>query len=86
MPFFVYILRSESTGRYYCGQTNDLNRRIREHNDAACQNTKTTKRFAGPWILIWSGEFESRAAAMRKESGIKKRGIGRFLTDETEGC
>ena len=86
MNFFVYILQSESTGRYYCGQTNNLERRIREHNDPSYRESKTTKRFAGPWRLVWTGQFEDRAAAMSKESGIKKRGIGRFLTVELKGC
>ena len=86
MTYYVYILESESTGRYYCGQTNNLERRIREHNDPAYRQTKTTKRFAGPWRLVWSGQFEDRSAAMCKESGIKKRGIGRFLGEEIGGC
>jgi predicted GIY-YIG superfamily endonuclease len=30
MPYYVYILQSESTGRFYCGQTNDLERRFQE--------------------------------------------------------
>jgi len=86
MMFYVYILQSESTGRYYCGQTNNLERRIREHNDPAYLQSKTTKHFAGPWRLVWSGQFAGRGSAMSKESSIKKRGIGRFLRDEISGC
>ncbi|MBL1217756.1 MAG: hypothetical protein D8M59_09695 [Planctomycetes bacterium] len=33
MPFYVYVLRSESTGHRYTGQTNHLTRRLAEHND-----------------------------------------------------
>ncbi|MDZ4857373.1 MAG: GIY-YIG nuclease family protein [Candidatus Hydrogenedentes bacterium] len=27
------MLQSGSTGRYYCGSTNDVDRRVRQHND-----------------------------------------------------
>jgi putative endonuclease len=86
MTFSVYILQSESTGRYYCGQTNNLERRIREHNDPSYQQTKTTKRFAGPWRMVWFESHVSRAAAMEKERCIKSRGIGRFFVEKTGGC
>lgn len=80
---YVYILRSESSGRYYCGQTNDLDRRIRQHNDPSHQTTKTTKRFIGPWILVWSCSRDNRSDAMALEKQIKKRGIARFLAEQT---
>ena len=85
MGFYVYILQSNATGRYYCGQTNDLDRRIREHNDPASYSAKTTKHFVGPWRLVWSKSFDSRAGAMAQERSIKKRGIKRFLNDGA-GC
>ncbi|NLA41614.1 MAG: GIY-YIG nuclease family protein [Smithella sp.] len=31
--FYVYILQSETSGRYYIGQTDSLDRRLAEHND-----------------------------------------------------
>ncbi|HUU22456.1 MAG TPA: GIY-YIG nuclease family protein [Phycisphaerae bacterium] len=33
MGFVVYILRSVSDGRLYVGHTNNLSRRLRQHND-----------------------------------------------------
>ena len=34
MPvFYVYILRSQKSGKLYTGQTNNLDRRLVEHND-----------------------------------------------------
>ena len=79
MACHVYILQSASTGRYYCGTTNDLERRLREHNDPTFIGTRTTKRFTGPWTLIWTESHPSRAKAMTREKQIKKRGIARFL-------
>ena len=81
MPYFVYVLRSISTGRYYCGQTKDLERRIREHNDPEYKSTTTTKNFAGPWEIVWSCDCSDRSQALKLEEKIKSRGIARFLTD-----
>ena len=81
MLVYVYILQSENSGRYYCGQTSDVNRRLRQHNDPLYQLSKTTKRFEGPWNLSWSQECLNRSEATRLERSIKGRGIGRFLNN-----
>jgi putative endonuclease len=86
MLFFVYIIQSETTGRYYCGYSSDPERRLRQHNDPHNTFTRTTKVFAGPWQLIWSKDLETRTEALRLEKRIKKRGIARFLQDLTGGC
>jgi len=81
LPMWVYILQSESTGRYYCGQTSDVQRRLEQHNDPAYQLSKTTKRFQGPWKLLWARQCPDRGSAMKLEMSIKKRGIGRYLSE-----
>ncbi|RUA02970.1 MAG: hypothetical protein DSY89_01780 [Deltaproteobacteria bacterium] len=48
----VYILQSQSTGRFYCGQTDHLERRLYQHNDPNYHGSRTTKVFPGPWILV----------------------------------
>jgi len=72
MPFWVYILKSDSCNRYYCGSTENLERRVNQHNDPVYTLTKTTKNFPGPWELVWSGRRESRTEALTKEKQIKK--------------
>ncbi|MBI9086392.1 MAG: GIY-YIG nuclease family protein [Desulfobacterales bacterium] len=84
MAYHVYILQSQSTGRYYCGHTDDLARRIHQHNDPDYRGSRTTKVFQGPWELVWSQALEIRGEAMRAERRIKKRGIGRFLKDQSK--
>ena len=86
MEHWVYILQSQSTSRYYCGQTRDLSVRVAQHNDPANDLTKTTKRFQGPWRLVWSKYVATGSEAMRLERRIKKRGIERFLKDQEGGC
>jgi len=81
MPFWVYIIQSENTGRYYCGHSSDPNRRLRQHNDPEYRLSKTTKRFKGPWALRWARECETRSESMSLEKQIKKRGISRYLSE-----
>jgi putative endonuclease len=79
MSYQVYILQSRKTGRYYCGQTDDLAHHLRQHNDPEYHGSKTTKRFEGPWIAVWSQQCETRSDAMAIERKIKNRGIFRYL-------
>ena len=85
MTFHVYILQSQSTGRYYCGQTKNLPQRLRHHNDPEYRADATTRRFPGPWQLVWSEIHDARNSAMLRERQIKKRGIERFLERSSVG-
>ena len=76
MPFYTYILQSESTGQIYIGQTNDLDRRLLEHNDPDFKGTYHTKRRIGPWSIIYFEEYSSRSEAMCREKELKS-GKGR---------
>jgi len=78
MKFWGYILQSQSTGRFYCGHTSDLVRRLNQHNDPNYRLSRTTKVFQGPWKLVWSQACETRSEAMKLEKSIKKRGVGRY--------
>jgi len=86
MAFWVYILMSQSTGRFYCGQTDDIEKRIQQHNDPENTFTKTTSRHKGPWKLVHKIQCTNRTEAIRLERKIKKRGIKRFLEDNVKGC
>lgn len=65
--YFVYILQSAATGRYYIGQTNDVEERLERHNAGL---TRSGKR-DGPWVLVYREEFERRGEAMRRERAMK---------------
>jgi putative endonuclease len=79
MKYWVYILQSQSTGRFYCGHTDNLERRISQHNDPEYTSTRTTKVLKGPWKIIYTNKRSSRGEAMKLERTIKKRGIGRYI-------
>ena len=67
MTYFAYVLESESTARLYIGHSNDPLRRVSEHN--AGHTTSTRGR--GPWALIFTREFATRAEAVRLERHLK---------------
>jgi putative endonuclease len=73
----VYILYSSSLQRYYVGYTDDLNRRLAQHN--AGKGNYTSKGI--PWIVIHQFECNSKSEAVKLEMKIKKRGIQRYLQD-----
>jgi putative endonuclease len=68
---FTYILQPESTGRYYIGSTDNVERRVAQHNDPSYKGSKTTERFKGPWKLVYADSFQTRAEAMSREREIK---------------
>jgi predicted GIY-YIG superfamily endonuclease len=65
-PFFVYILRCAGAS-YYVGQTDCLEQRLEQHAEGQIGYTATRK----PVELNWSGEFETREAAIAFERQIK---------------
>ena len=82
MKFITYILFSESISKYYTGHTHDLQNRLIEHNQGETPSIKT----GIPWKIVWTGEFQTRAEAMKMEVRIKKRGSKRFLADLSRGA
>ena len=47
--YYVYIIYSHKLNKYYKGQTNDPEDRLRRHNSGAEAYTKA----GTPWILLW---------------------------------
>jgi putative endonuclease len=82
LKYWVYIIQSQSTGRYYCGYSDNVDRRLSQHNDPQYQLTQTTKIWKGPWRVIWTQEYANKSEAVALERKIKKRGIGRYLEDQ----
>jgi putative endonuclease len=75
MTFFVYILQSESTGRYYIGQTKNLEERVTYHN----ANYSKALRNRGPWKLVYTEPCASRGDALRRENYIKRQKDRKFI-------
>ena len=65
--FYVYVLQSDSTSRFYIGQTKDLANRVSEHNSGMARYTRNR----GPWTLVHSEKYETRGEAMVRERQLK---------------
>lgn len=66
--FYTYIIESLKTHNWYIGHTNNINRRLVEHNSG--QNKPTKNK--GPWKLIFLVDFETNVEANRFEIKLKK--------------
>jgi putative endonuclease len=66
MPYYVYILYSAQKDKYYIGQTEDVDRRLQEHNIRKNLG-------ADDWVLKYKEVFDSRGEAVKRELEIKNK-------------
>ena len=78
--FTVYILQSLITGRYYVGHTDDLSRRIEEHNTGQAKYTRRGK----PWRVVYTEKYQSRTMAMKREREIKGKKSRKYIQELIE--
>jgi putative endonuclease len=67
MNYFVYVLKSTKDGKRYIGSTNDINRRLSEHNSGKSFSTKNRT----PFVLIYKEEYETEKEARQREKSLK---------------
>ena len=65
--FYVYILKSRKDGKLYIGYTNNLKRRVSEHNEGMNVSTKPRR----PLDLLYYGAYVSQADAKKREFNLK---------------
>jgi len=75
--YTMYILYSKSLDRYYVGYTNDLERRLSEHNRKKGKYTDT----GIPWELVYTEVFDSREMAHSRETYIKSKKSRRYIVE-----
>ncbi len=74
--YFVYVLQSESHDNRYIGSTENIEKRLIEHNAGKVRYTKGRR----PWELIYQESFISRGEARKREIFLKS-GQGRKYLD-----
>ena len=67
MPYFIYVLKSESTGSSYVGHTSNLEKRVVEHNNGKSLSTKGKR----PWRLVYNEKYLTRSEAASREKYLK---------------
>ena len=65
--FTVYILKNFKNGKYYVGQTENINNRIKRHNSGKVTST----RYFIPWEIIYTEDSPTRGEARKRENEIK---------------
>ena len=66
--FGVYILESQKNNRYYIGSTDNIERRINEHNIGKVVSTRNTR----PWVLKVFIKCDNLREAKSNEYRLKK--------------
>ncbi|MDP3947469.1 MAG: GIY-YIG nuclease family protein [bacterium] len=67
--YYVYILKSGKDGNLYIGSTNNIERRIREHNAGRVPSTKSRTPFA----LVYYEAYRAEQDARHRENNLKLR-------------
>jgi putative endonuclease len=75
--YTLYILHSKSVDRYYVGFTNDLERRLSEHNRIKAKYTD----IGIPWSVVYTESFNSKKDAMNREKFIKSKKSRKFIIE-----
>jgi putative endonuclease len=73
--FYVYILRSIPTGRFYTGSTQNIAARLEKHNAGHSAATRAYR----PWELVYCECFDTRREALRREYEIKRQKSRAFI-------
>lgn len=75
--FNVYVLRSLKNGKRYVGYTSrSVQERLTEHNSGKATFTRQN----GPFVLIYTEEYQTKNEAMKREKFLKS-GQGRKFLD-----
>ena len=65
--FTVYAILSLKDGRVYVGYSENVNRRLKEHNAGDCRSTKGYR----PWKLVFEERVETLGEALKLEKYYK---------------
>lgn len=66
--YYVYILQSQKNKKFYIGSTNNIERRLLEHNSG---KTKSISNIT-PLSLVFKKEFETLKEARAIETKLKR--------------
>ena len=82
---YVYVLLSQSDGKFYIGYTSDLRKRLLEHNSGKVQST----RHRVPLDLLYYEACRNKDDAVQREKYLKSTYGRRYLRNRLKndlGC
>ena len=68
--YYIYVLKSKIDQKLYTGSTNDLRRRLSEHNEGKVASTK----YRRPLSLRYYEAYANEKDARHREQALKKDG------------
>ena len=74
MAYRVYVIQNRD-GKFYIGLSDDVGRRINQHNAGDSRWT----RAKGPWTLVWQSGELSLSEARKLENRLKRQKGGHGL-------
>ena len=81
MPFWVYIIQSDKDNSFYIGSTENLDRRLEQHNSGDSNYTRNKR----PWNLVYSEIMETRSESLKREKFLKRQRNREFYKRLIEG-
>ena len=81
MGGYVYILRSETSGRFYVGSAVDPERRLQEHLSGHVKATRNR----GPWVRVGLVAFDDATTARKAEYWLKSLRDRRLVQQVCDG-
>jgi len=73
--YYLYILQSEKDKMLYVGHTDNIERRLIEHNNGFSKSTKPRR----PFRLVYQEEFPDKSGVAKKEWYLKNTAEGSAL-------
>lgn len=81
--FWVYALYNAEAHKLYIGQTNNLERRMAEHNGKL--GNHFSAHIYGEWVLIYSESVATRSEALRRERQLMSAKGREFIKGHIPG-
>ena len=79
--YYLYLIQNEKTEETYIGITNDIKRRVAEHNFGI---SRSTHRKDGNWLLIYFEAYRLKEDAVIRERKMKQ--YGRTRQESLKRC
>ena len=81
--YCVYVIQNSSSKEMYIGKTDNLERRLKQHNAG---EQASTRRKSGQWTLVYAEAYRVKSDADRREKALKQHGSNkRWLMDRISG-
>jgi putative endonuclease len=78
---YVYVLKSQKDKRFYVGSANNIELRLKDHNQGRVKSTKNRS----PFMLFYKEKFANRQEARQREMFVKNMKSSRFIEKLSKG-